>query len=232
MDTEPTLQEQIVLRAQELFFTRGFSSVTTDMIAAELGISKKTLYQHFTSKEELLHACMRKMREDMAGALERVVEKRNMDFVVKLRTLMSIIAAKISRVHRPMFDDMRRKAPELMREIEEFRRTRILPMFERLFAQGARRGKLRSDVDPHLFVMMFYALVERMMSPDTLAQIPYTAAEVYRAVVAVMLEGMLTEEAKVEFVALGEVDDPGVSPWHEAVVNRGRRSTTGSRRGK
>ncbi|MBS1912924.1 MAG: TetR/AcrR family transcriptional regulator [Bacteroidetes bacterium] len=208
MESDQTIRDQIIGKAQELFFARGFCSVTTDEIASELGISKKTLYLHFESKDDMLAVCMRQMKDELEGELKRLVEAREMPFVVKLRTIMTTIGMRISRIGRSHFEDMQRKAPHIVREMEEFRRDRILPLFEQLFAQGARRGKLRRDVDPQLFVMMFYGLVQHMMTPETLALVPHTPPDVFRSILRVMLEGMLTEEAKSELIGGGDETRP------------------------
>ena len=51
------LMKEIVLKkALELFIKNGFKAVTMDDIAKELGISKKTIYQHFSGKDELVKA--------------------------------------------------------------------------------------------------------------------------------------------------------------------------------
>ena len=53
-------REQIVTAALELFYRDGFNATGVDRISAEAGVSKKTLYNHFKSKEELVLATLRK----------------------------------------------------------------------------------------------------------------------------------------------------------------------------
>ena len=194
-ETNPT-RLQIIQRARELFFERGFSKVTTDEVAASLGISKKTLYQHFESKEDLVRAAVHALRDEIAGGIERIVDDRDLDFAEKLKGVMTILGAKVSQLRRPFFEDIRKKAPDLWRELEEFRRERILTVFERLITQGSRKGMLRKGVDPHLFVMMFYAVIQQVFNPDVLSQLPLTPAEAFRTFITVMMEGVLTDEAR------------------------------------
>ena len=47
-----TLKQKIITESIELFMSYGLRSVTMDDIAKHLGISKKTIYQHFKDKEE------------------------------------------------------------------------------------------------------------------------------------------------------------------------------------
>jgi AcrR family transcriptional regulator len=53
---KPTMKERILETADRLFYLRGIRAVGVDTIAAEIGISKRTLYNHFPSKNELIAA--------------------------------------------------------------------------------------------------------------------------------------------------------------------------------
>lgn len=53
---KPTMKERILETADRLFYLRGIRAVGVDTIAAEIGISKRTLYNHFPSKDALIAA--------------------------------------------------------------------------------------------------------------------------------------------------------------------------------
>jgi AcrR family transcriptional regulator len=53
---KPSMNERILETADRLFYLRGIRAVGVDTIAAEIGISKRTLYNHFPSKDELIAA--------------------------------------------------------------------------------------------------------------------------------------------------------------------------------
>lgn len=189
-------RDRIIEQAQSLFFARGFTNVTTGEIAAGLGISKKTLYQYFESKEDLLRESMVAFRNELARQLSEVIDDRRTEFFDKLRGVLTVLGSHVARLERPHLEDMHRKAPHLVREMEQFRRERVLPMFERLFAQGVRRGMLRRDIDSRLFLQMIYVLIENILTPSVVVNMPYTLAEVFRSILSVTLEGMLTEEGR------------------------------------
>ncbi len=54
------MKERILETADLLFYQRGIRAVGVDTIAAEIGISKRTLYNHFPSKDELIAAYLRR----------------------------------------------------------------------------------------------------------------------------------------------------------------------------
>jgi AcrR family transcriptional regulator len=79
------LRERIVRAAQEHFFACGFVSITTDEIAAGLGISKKTLYRHFRSKKELLESALGSRAREIRAGLTQITDDRSMDVPEKFR---------------------------------------------------------------------------------------------------------------------------------------------------
>ena len=60
LSEKPTMQERILESADRLFYLRGIRAVGVDTIAAEIGISKRTLYNHFSSKNELIAAYLKR----------------------------------------------------------------------------------------------------------------------------------------------------------------------------
>jgi AcrR family transcriptional regulator len=58
--TKPDMKERILQTADKLFYLRGIRAIGVDTIAAEIGISKRTLYNHFPSKDELIAAYLRR----------------------------------------------------------------------------------------------------------------------------------------------------------------------------
>ena len=66
------MKEQILKKANEMFLTLGYKSVTMDDIAAELGISKKTIYLHFANKNDLVEASTLKLFEDISTSIDGI----------------------------------------------------------------------------------------------------------------------------------------------------------------
>ena len=56
VEAKSSMQERILSAADRLFYARGIQAVGVDLIAAEIGISKRTLYNHFASKGDLIVA--------------------------------------------------------------------------------------------------------------------------------------------------------------------------------
>ena len=73
--------EQIIAAARRLFNRYGFKKVSMDEIAREAGVTKKTIYMYFSSKEELLKYFIQEEIINMKSIVEEV-ENKKMDFLV------------------------------------------------------------------------------------------------------------------------------------------------------
>lgn len=67
------MKDQILNKATEMFLTLGFKSVTMDDIAAEMGISKKTIYQHFSNKDALVKATTTNLFETISCGIDEII---------------------------------------------------------------------------------------------------------------------------------------------------------------
>lgn len=72
--------EQILNAAKKLFTNYGFKRVSMDEIASEVGVTKKTVYTYFSSKEVLLKYCIKEELQNMRKIIENV-ESKKLDFM-------------------------------------------------------------------------------------------------------------------------------------------------------
>ncbi|GAA4895138.1 TetR/AcrR family transcriptional regulator [Flaviramulus aquimarinus] len=71
------MRENIIHKAAELFLTLGFKSVTMDDIAQEMGISKKTIYVHFSNKTKLVEAVTFELFETICDGIDGICNASN-----------------------------------------------------------------------------------------------------------------------------------------------------------
>src|SRR6266487_1819765 len=82
-------RQRIVEAARAHFFSHGFRRVTMDDLAAELGISKKTLYVHFPDKIALLEAVLADKFAAVEARLKRITCEHPHDFPAALHELLA-----------------------------------------------------------------------------------------------------------------------------------------------
>lgn len=190
-------KEHILNLAGEQFFNHGFSKVTTDELAAELGMSKKTIYKYFPSKERLLEEVVDVNLARMKTGAEKIIYDDDMEFVPKLETLLTFVARHVSRIlKKPFLSDLQKHAPHVWRKIEAFRKQMIHTRFSKIIQEGVAEGVFRTDVDQEIAVLVIFSAIHGIINPETLSNLPVTADEAFKSITKMIIEGLLTEEAR------------------------------------
>lgn len=88
----PGTRDRLIATAQDLFYREGFQAVGLDQVFAEVGVTKTTFYNHFTSKEDLILAVLRERdrwwRETFASRLR---ERAGDDPAAQLRAVFDAL---------------------------------------------------------------------------------------------------------------------------------------------
>jgi AcrR family transcriptional regulator len=185
--------------ASEQYIRLGFSAVTTDETARAAGISKKTLYQHFPSKEALLRSVVRATCEKHNAAVRAICRDEGCSIGKRLKRMMTYLSGLFGELSPALVHDMRRSAPEAWDEVETNRRRCIQEDFGALLKEGRERGDFRKDVDPKVFMMIYAETIRNVVNPQAFAQLGVPPARVFETVYKVLFEGMLTEKARKEY---------------------------------
>lgn len=194
-----TLRPRIVEEARGLFMSRGFVGVTSDDIAARLGISKATLYKAFSGKEEILRQVIRGFMTDTLARVEQLIGDRSLGFVEKMVALFSFLASQMAWFEPVLVRDLQRSVPEIWREIEEFRQDKIAKNFKIILEAGRREGYFRADVDVDLLLAMFARLIQDFVNPASLVRSGRSPAETFESVIKVFFQGIVTDKGRRDF---------------------------------
>jgi AcrR family transcriptional regulator len=185
-------RERIVAGARRHFFAHGFRGVTMDDLAAELGMSKKTLYAHFPSKPVLVEAAIDAKFAQLEAELGRPEAGRGAAFPDALRELLACVQRHTEEVSPAFLRDVQRSDPELFAKVEARRTAVIQRYFGKLFADGRRAGMVRKDLAPELVIRALLGAVRAVVNPATLAELGMTPQAAFPAILSVVLHGVLT----------------------------------------
>jgi AcrR family transcriptional regulator len=191
-----TAHQRLVRAAAMLFLSRGFSKVTMEEIASELGMSKKTIYRLYPAKEALLLAAIDAFFDDLSGSLDAVLDAPELTFPVRVSQVLATLGRRVTNIQAAAVQDIRRTAPDGWRRMDERRRGVIVTRLARLLQAGRDDGMVRPDLPPDLLVLILLALIDRVAHPDTLTELPVSITDVFRTVTTVFFEGVLTDSAR------------------------------------
>ena len=201
MHEEKEIKERILNQAEEMFIQFGYSKVTMDEIAASLGMSKKTLYKFFPGKEALVKEMITSMKCSIDDHIEYVWNNSDMDFMDKLKSVMNFIGKQTTKLHGPLLEDLHKNIPEVWQEIHDFRKANAVKRFTVFINEGVEKGVFRKDIDRQLIVLFYLHAIQGLINPETLSQLPYSANQVFDAVIRIIFEGILTEEGRQEYLS-------------------------------
>lgn len=192
------LKRRIVKTARDQFYSHGFTRVTVDQIATSLGISKKTVYKFFSSKDELVREVVDATVSEAETNCTQIINDESLGFQEKLQKMTTHAALHISKMGRPLIEDLERNAPEIWKEISDFRSRRIKADFKKLLDEGVKEGMVRTDIDQQLILLIYDSVIANVISPEVLMQVPFTASQVYDTIVKIFFDGILTEHSPDE----------------------------------
>lgn len=208
------IRRRIHEKALDHFLRFGFSKVTMNEIAEELGMSKKTLYLYFPGKEELLAAVVTRLHEDTATEIETIVHRQDLDFKQKLRFALDSLSAYHGRMTPYFLADMEKHAPDVCKASNDIKRDRIRAIMTSLVEQGIRDGIFRDDIDQELIVLIYAGALQHLLRPDTFNRLGLTVADIHKTIGSVIIEGIMKRETRLkddvpDSVASLDLDDRG-----------------------
>lgn len=139
------VKQNIIETATRLFQQSGIRNVSIDEVCAALRISKKTFYQHFSKKEDLVEEVISSMTKIHIDFFEKHAKSMNaIDLFI-----FSIKQAKrtVDQKSFVMWHDLEKFYPVLCQRHETFKRDMIRDSFERNIKQGIEEGYFRKDLD-------------------------------------------------------------------------------------
>ncbi len=188
-------RERIARKAMEEILVKGYSKVTMDAISSSLGMSKKTIYQIFPGKRELLRTVLNKLQKEIEEGIDERVGIQNVDFRERWRTVLEYIGMQYSRIGPGFVDDLRTAEPEVYDSLNAFRVSVAQKYFGKLAEEGAQRGIFRKDLDPRLLSAVYLASVQAILNPSTIQELGVPPAQAYRDLVKLLFEGISDRSA-------------------------------------
>lgn len=190
---------RIVTAARAQILAGGYSALTMDGLAHELGMSKKTLYAHFSGKDAIVAAVIDGMERNMRQRIETILDEANLSFVQKLHGLITVVSTQYSAATPAFLSDLQRSAPRLYRKIDDLR-SRLLPAFiGRLLTTGIAEGMVRKDVDPNFAVQFQLQAANGILRPDILERLGLSAQEAFEKGIGFFFAAVLTEAGRKDF---------------------------------
>jgi AcrR family transcriptional regulator len=151
--------DRIVQGSEELFLTAGIKSVTMDDIARQLGMSKKTIYQFFKDKNELVIALVKKKLKDDEDQMSAIISNSG-NVIEEMINMMKCSEEIFSKINPIVVHDMQKYHPDAWKQFQDFKAGVLVHTLEKLLSKGIKQGYIRPDIDVKILARMRVNQVE------------------------------------------------------------------------
>jgi len=139
-------KERILLKAHELFNRYGIRSVSMDDIAAQLGMSKKTLYQYYTDKDELVKAVFTSVMEHNQSQCS-IDQKRAENPIHEVFLAFDMVKEMFANMNPSILYDMEKYHPITFKKFQEYKNGFMYGLIRSNIERGMKEELYRSDID-------------------------------------------------------------------------------------
>lgn len=155
------IQERILSKAKDLYLRYGIRSITMDMIALQLGISKKTIYHFFADKHELVDAVTLRLLDHNTQRCE--YDRAQSDNAIHEYFLAMEMALEMFATMNPsLLFDLEKYHPSAYEKYVSFKNSYLYKLIKDNLEWGLSEGLYRTDIDVEIITRI---RIETIMLP-------------------------------------------------------------------
>ena len=188
-------QKQILKKSGEMFFKLGIRSVSIDDICHELGISKKTFYVYFASKDELVAQLLHVSIDGMANRMENWLRLHDFRQLISILLTQKDVNKKDVRSVPQLLYDLKKYYPQQFAQFQ-------LQLFDvqkdylmQYLQQGIREGLVREQLDVEMTAVILAKLhTDAIRDMEQIENHGYKMHNYSQTIKDIIIRGVLSEE--------------------------------------
>ena len=185
-------EERIITGATKLFMEHGVKNVTMDDIATYLGMSKRTIYEKFANKKELLVACIDHQYQIHEQEHEAINEKHDNIFESIFHTFNN--KDEQTRKMRKFGEEIRRLYPEIIEDKFEQHCNKAIDKLINGLEKGKKQGLIKMNINvefaSYVVLEALYGVVSR---PEVVPHSKITKSNAVKFIVIYFFRGISSE---------------------------------------
>ncbi len=185
------IKERIIAKAGDLFFQYGIKGVSMDELASSLGISKRTIYEIFQDKKEILMSLLISFRDERRKVFDKLTSDESN--VVEIFIKIIEIQQSTPTCNVKFFEDIHKYYPEANRYIEDdFKRNK--EYLSKFLQNGIEQGYIREDLNVEVTAFLVEQSTYIYMRATSLEKPLFTFSELFYTMMINFVRGILTEK--------------------------------------
>lgn len=185
-------RSKIIGKAAALFVESGIKGITMDELAEHLGMSKRTIYEHFADKKELVKECVIFV-DNKKDELAKDAVKHSKNVIETLLTLHLDNLKMMGSVNRKFADDIKKFYPELHNYFQEKRESSVYSTINFL-QKGVEEGVVRDDQNVEIYANLLHEEMYLLFDNRSIHLSEFSVKEVYSVMFLCFLRGIATSK--------------------------------------
>ncbi len=139
-------RQRIIEEAAIMFRTYGIRAVTMDMLANQMGISKRTIYEVFNNKDELLDGVLKWMTIKQREVMIKILDESE-NVIEAIFSMLDLMSDHFRSMSPAFHLDIKRYHQEAIRILEKKNEFLYYENNEEILKRGIKEGLFRDDID-------------------------------------------------------------------------------------
>lgn len=187
------IRDRIIEEATNQFLQFGIRNVTMDGIAAELGMSKRTVYEAFKDKSNLVHSCIenlsdkhRQKNEEICNSSQNVIET--------IFAFMQEGIKAMNAINPVFFRDMEKLYPRIWEGLREKNEKESFNLTQELLNKGINEGLFRAEINIPIVSKLFREQMNLLADEKVFPRNEYNYADVFQSLTINFMRGISTKK--------------------------------------
>lgn len=183
----------ILEKATELYTQFGIRAVTMDDIAKELGISKKTIYQYYKDKSDLV-STITELHFEMESQRFCGLTEESENGVHELVLLSACLRDSVREMKMNLLYELQKFYPKAWKMYEEFKGNVMKDSIMKVIERGKSEGLFRPNIDAELIAIMRIEQVQTFILGNLISRNRYSIEEIQMQLFDHFIHGLFTVE--------------------------------------
>lgn len=192
------LKEKIVAGAGNMFTKYGVRSVTMDDIARELAVSKKTIYQHFKDKDEIVTVATAAHME-MEKREFREIAETAVNAIDEIARLSVCMRRNVAEINPSLLFDLQKYHRKAWDVYMEFKNEFIMNSIKSNLERGVKEGYYRKEIDPEMLAIFRVEQVQMVFDDKIFPRNRFDFKEVQMQLFDHFVQGVATQKGRQLF---------------------------------
>lgn len=187
--------EQLILNSvHQVFTSQSISRYTMDDLSMQLGISKKTLYRFYPSRQDLVDQVCKRVADEYESAMQPW-DAEEISNLKKIVGIISNVVVFCKTISPDFFLDLQRHYPVQYLELNHKLEQTLQARFRRILESGIQEGVFRNSLHPILVMSIWQQHLKKDFEFAAQLVNEYSKDEVFRQAVYLFLYGIIAPSA-------------------------------------